>query len=220
MVVGGGSGGALASMEDSAKMATGIFPFGFVTSASGEIQGTHLGLDYAYELTCEDEAGNALHPCDDTTDSAAVSVAWSGTLTVPPHLSAMVDRSGEWSIAGLQGDTATFDGTGSFELDATVQTGAVMRTYRLSSVSSYEQIVLDAISPPHVISGAIRYDIEGRHFATDDAGFEVEGSFEVTAQVTFEDGDATIVLDGERSYHLDCGSGQVTFMGSGSFSSP
>src|SRR3954464_5506514 len=75
----GGGGGDVGSMTDSVTIAQGTMPTGFTLMGDGHFQGTHLGLDYSYNIVCKSAAG-VVSACNATTDQASVDVAWSGNL--------------------------------------------------------------------------------------------------------------------------------------------
>src|SRR5262249_42519224 len=78
-------GGEVGSFSDSATLATGQMPAGFSAAGSGHFAGTHLGLDYDYQITCSPA------PCGPATNNAEVKVSWSGSLDLP-NLQASIDR--------------------------------------------------------------------------------------------------------------------------------
>ena len=97
---GGSSGGGdVAPMADTVSLSLGVMPQGISLMGDGHFQGTRLGVDYNYSLTCKSVAG-VVAPCGPTTDQAAVEVAWSGNLT-STAVDASVTRtstSTRWSI--------------------------------------------------------------------------------------------------------------------------
>jgi hypothetical protein len=201
-----GGGGDAGAMADVVLIAKGGMPLGFTVNGSGSIVGTHLGLDYSYMLTCKDAAGTTLVACGPTTDSADASLMWSGNLSLP-NLSTSVTRDGSWSVSGLQGTTATFNGNGSFTYDAMISNPNVIVTtaYHFDYNASYDAVLVDT-SSKLATGGSVQYEI--------DASKAVNGSttqsFSLTADVTFNaDSTATIVLDGTHEYSLNVATGVV-----------
>ncbi len=205
----GGGGGELGSMSDSADLASGVMPAGLAVSVSGHVTGTRLGLSYDYQLSCTNLAGQALSVCDATTDRAEVTLSWSGMLNLS-HVQASIQRSGDWTITGLQSGTPTFNGNGTFQFDIAVQSifRPVTATYHLDYAASYNQIGIDAQHRP--VSGSIHYSIAAEHMVTN-GGSTSTGTFDIDAVVTFHaDGTASIVLDGSRTYQLNLSTGAVS----------
>lgn len=196
----GGGGGDVGAMSDTAVIARGALPLGFTVSGSGSVTGVHAGLDYSYSLTCKDAGGTTLAVCTDLTDSAEASLSWSGSLDLP-NISAMVDRDGNWSLTGLQSDTATFNGDGSFSYDAMIANVGWHFDYN----ASYDAVVVDTSS--HVaVDGSLSYDIS----ASKDVNGNTTRSFSLHADVDVHaDGTATIALDGTHHYTLNLSSGAV-----------
>ncbi|HEY4244756.1 MAG TPA: hypothetical protein VGM88_33305 [Kofleriaceae bacterium] len=192
-------GGDASAMASVTAIAQGQTPLGFTLSGDGSFQGSTLGIDYDFSLTCKDASGNTQVACDATTDSADASVDWSGSLSVGT-LSTSIDRSGDWSISGLQGDTATFDGSGSLAFDMSASNAA----YHFNDSADYNGVLVDTSSHTSV-GGSITYTI--------DATKTVDGndsSFSMTADVDFSaDGSAMITIDGSTQYTLDVATGAV-----------
>lgn len=206
----GGGGGDVASMADSVRIALGAMPGGFSLEADGDIHGSRLGLDYRYAIACENLAGAALARCDATTNDATVEVEWSGNLDTP-NLDAAVARSGTWSVTGLQTETATFSGDSAFSFDLTLTSlfrPGVTATYEFEASASYDAIKVDT-ADRKVIEGSATFDVTATHMVTGTRK-DVDGRFEIHAELTFDaGGEATLVLDGERSYSINAETGAV-----------
>jgi hypothetical protein len=206
---GGSSGGEVASLADSAKLALGQMPAGMTLSGSGHFTGQHVGLDYDYQISCSNAAGQALAACNSTTDRAQVTVAWSGSLDVP-NLSASVERTGSWTLSAIQSGTPVFAGEGAFQLDIAVTSvfRPVTSTYHLDYHATYTSVALDSAHRP--VGGSIHYAVAGEHTVTGTRG-SAGGSFDVDAVVTFAaDGTASLTLDGSRHYQVNLATGAVT----------
>jgi hypothetical protein len=205
----GNGGGEVASLSDSADLAIGLAPLGITLKASGEFNGSRAGLAYDYSLSCSDEDGQALARCGAETDTAQVEVAWSGNLALP-HFSASVDRRGTWQLTGVQSGTAVFSGSSSFEADAQFQAAwrNIQRHYHLSYEASYDDITVQR-APRQIVSGAVHYDVAASREASSTRG-ESEATFDVSADLTFNNGSAELVLDGSHRYTLNVATGQVT----------
>jgi|SRR3954469_3483369 hypothetical protein len=206
----GGGGGDVASMTDSVKIALGAMPGGFSLSADGHVHGSRLGVDYNYALSCKDSAGAALATCDASTNQASVDVAWSGTLDTP-NLDAMVNRTGTWSVTGLQGDTATFAGDSTFSFDVTLTSifrPGVTASYAFDASASYKAIRV-ATADRSVIGGSASFEVTAHH-TVNGTNKDVDASFEVHAELTFAaDHTAQLVLDSSRHYAVNLDTGVV-----------
>lgn len=215
VVAADGNGGEVSSLHDASDLAVGVMPFGFSLDAQGEINGNRLGLEYSYALTCRDATGTEQDVCDETTDSADVSVSWSGDLSIPPTFMSQVSRSGQWSLTGITEDSATLEGDSSFDLDVSFMNDSTSRAYHLSYSGQYDGILIER-GPFRVVGGTVTYAIDAeRHEAYGDAG-TVDKTFRIDAVLTFHaDGSATLVLDGTYTYDLDVSSGEVTFRAEG-----
>lgn len=202
----GGGGGDIGAMADTVTIARGTMPIGFTLDASGSISGTHLGLDYQYTLTCKDVNGVVLPACTAATDNAYASLMWSGSLTLP-NFSASVDRTGNWTLTGLQSPQATFNGDGMFTYDAMIA-NPIRNTalaYHFDYTATYDAVLVNTTT--HMaVGGMIAYDIN----ATKKVDGTTTHSFSLSAEVTFNaDSTATIVLDGTHHYTLDMATGVV-----------
>jgi hypothetical protein len=206
----GSGGGDIGSMSDSITIALGTPPLGFVLQGDGHFHGNRLGIDYSYAITCKDAAGTTLALCDATTDAADVSVAWSGNLR-SPNLDADVSRTGDWTLTGLQGATATFDGDSSFSLDTTLRSvfrPGVTETYMFDLDASYDAVKV-ATANRLAIGGTATLDVTGHHKVTG-SNQDVDASFSVHATVSFTTiHTALIVIDGTQRYSVDLATGVV-----------
>ena len=202
----GGGGGDVGAMTDTAMIATGTMPLGFTLDVSGSIKGTHLGVTYSYMLTCKDVNGTVLPVCTALTDNANASLSWQGSLTLP-NFSASVDRTGNWTLTGLQTAQATFNGDAMFSYDAMIDNPVRNTTvgYHFDDTATYDAIVVNTGS--HLaVGGQINYDIT----ASKDVNGTTTRSFSLSAQVTINaDSTATIVLDGTHHYTLNLSTGVV-----------
>lgn len=192
---GNGNGGDTKSMKDTVGIALGVPTLGITLAADGHFEGTVGSLDFSYGISCEDASGAALSACGPTTDSAAVDVSWSGSLTTAA-LSTSVSRSGDWSISGLQGDTATFDGDSSFSFDAMIGSLA----YSFDADASYDGVLVDT-DTEQTIGGSASFDVTA---STNNDSFEVHADLTFSASHT-----ASLVLDGDQKYTLDLSTGIV-----------
>jgi hypothetical protein len=206
---GNAGGGDTASLSDSVELALGGMPLGFHLDASGSINGSRAGLQYDYTLTCEDAAGTSLEACGSTTDSATVSIDWSGELSLPNFI-ASVDRSGEWTIDGLQGDTAELNGSSDFTYSAELHSvfRDEVRTWDLDYSADYDAVLIT--TDDHVaVGGAIHYAIDAKR--TVSSNHDLDAHFVLEGDLTFNgDGSANLVLDGTQTYRIDLQTGACT----------
>lgn len=205
-----GGGGDVASMADSVSLALGTIPLGFSLQGDGHFQGTRLGVDYSYAITCKSLAG-VVGVCGPTTDQATVAVAWSGNLQ-STSLDASVSRTGSWAVAGLQTDTATFSGDSNFSFDATLRSvfrPGVTATYSFDASASYDAVRI-ATQQRQVVDGSATFDLTAHSTVTGTGSGDVNASFDVHAEITFHaDHTAALVLDGSRHYSIDLATGLV-----------
>lgn len=201
-----GGGGEAGAMDDAVRVARE----GRAGLVAGSVEVVvRAGLSYEYNVDCFDAAGNALETCDENTDSAEVSVTWSGDLDTPSY-DASIDRVGEWSITGLQSATATLEGSGSFEVSSEFRAmyRDVIRSMRLSYDAEYDSVLIDT-ERRRAVGGRIRYAVRGERFVRRGSN-ERDIEFSVDAEVTFQaDGSATLTLDGSHSYRIDAATGLV-----------
>jgi hypothetical protein len=205
-----GGGGDVASMTDTVTISLGAMPSGFSLSGNGHFQGSRLGLDYDYAITCKNVAGT-VGLCGPTTDQASVDVSWSGNLDTA-NVDASVSRDGSWSVTGLQSDTATFSGDSSFSFDATLQSifrPGVTATYTFDASASYHNIHIST-QQRQIIDGSATFDLSAHHQVTGAGANNVDASFDVHAEITFHaDRTADLVLDGSQHYSLNLTSGGI-----------
>jgi hypothetical protein len=204
-----GEGGEVGSMEDAEALAMGE-DAGLTSMGGGDYEGTVAGLKYSYSVTCQDTSGATLDPCDATTDSANLVVAWSGELNLN-NFQASVDRTGDWTLSGLQSDTAEFNGTGTFDVDTAFQAlfRDVERTFTLDYDAEYQGVTWRR-SDKLLLDGEIDYTVHAVRTRTDNRT-EREVELDVLVNVQFDgSGVATITLDGERNYSLDVATGKLS----------
>lgn len=203
---GGTSGGGdVASMADSASLALGVKPLDISITGEGQFQATRLGVTYNYSLTCKNVAG-VVSVCGPTTDQAAVSVSWSGNVT-SENLDTSVTRNGDWTIAGLQTDTATFAGDSDFSFDLTLRGPNSTATYSFDASASYHAVRIST-HEHKIIDGSASYDLAAHGTVT--GSNSADASFEVHAELTFHaDHTASLVLDGSQHYSLNLDTGVV-----------
>jgi hypothetical protein len=204
---GSGGGGDVASMADSVNIALGTVPVGLSLQGSGHYQGSRLGLDYSYAITCKSLAGTTLSVCDHTTNQATVDVSWSGSIS-SGGLDVTTMRDGTWTITGLQTDTATFSGDSSLSFDVTLTSGPRTATYSFDASASYDAIRIST-QQRQVIDGSATFDLTAHSMVTGAAG-NSSATFAVNATITFHaDHTASLVLDGTQHYTLDLATGAV-----------
>jgi hypothetical protein len=207
---GDGNGGDLAAMSDSASIALGVVPLGFVWTGAGQIHGNRFGVDYTFTITCEDVNGNTLPTCSNLTDRAEVDVAWSGMLDTL-NFDAAVERTGTWTLDGLQSNSITFEGDSSFSYDASLvsvfRPGA-RASFSFDADAQYDAIAIDGATHD-AIAGTATFDISAHKVVTG-TNHDVDKSFSVHAEVEFHaDRTATITLDGDHHYTLNLVTGVV-----------
>jgi len=202
-----GGGGEAGTFDDALTISTtGSLEAG--TGSGGIEVVIRAGLSYEYSADCFSADGVALEACDETADSATVSVNWSGELDTLSY-DASIARASEWTITGLQGDTVELTGNGSFEVDSEFQSlyRDEVRSMHFSYEGSYA-VQLDTATH-QAVGGSIRYSIEGERFVRRGSN-EKDIEFSVDAEVSFAaDGTATLTLDGSHSYTIDVETGLV-----------
>lgn len=202
------SGGEVGSMNESVALSGGQEISAFVAAAKRQV--VRAGLSYEYDLTCFDAAGTEQAACDAaTTDSADVSVTWSGSLDLPRYDSS-INRTGQWSLSGLLGDITSLNGTGTFAIDSSFEAmyRPVTRTLSLDYQAEYDEVQIDRANE-RIVGGTIHYSIEGQRDVQRGERTR-EGSFSIDAVVTFDGtGVATVTLDGSRTYTVNLGTGAV-----------
>jgi hypothetical protein len=208
--VGDGNGGEVSAMSDSANIALGVMPFGFVVVAGGEIQGNRLGLDYSLSIACEDASGNSLAQCNAATDRADVNIAWSGALDTS-NFDAAVERTGSWTLDGLQSNVISIDGSSTFSYDATLlsifRPGA-RASFSLDASADYQAVAIDGATHD-AIGGSASFSLDARKVVVG-TDADVDKSFSVDADIEFHaDRTATLTLDGEHVYTMNLATGIV-----------
>jgi hypothetical protein len=205
---GSSSGGDVASMSATVDLSLGITPPNISLMGNGHYHGTFLGLDYDYSLTCKTAGATA--PCGATTDEASADVTWSGNLS-SSVVSADVDRTGSWTVTGLQSDTASFSGDSSFSFDMTINSifrPGAQATYNFDATASYDAVLIDT-ADSSVIGGSAAFSVTAHHMTTG-TNNDVDATFDVDAALTFHDDDtADLVLDGNVHYSIDLNTGVV-----------
>lgn len=203
-------GGDIASMADTVSLSLGVLPIGISLSGNGHFQAKRFGVDYDYSLTCKN-IGGIVAVCGPTIDQATASIMWSGALTTT-GVTAEVSRTGNWSVTGLQGSSATFSGDSTFSLDAMIQSifrAGASATYSFEATASYHAVKV-AKETRRAIDGSVSFAIMAHDTATSAAGKTVESSFNITAELVFDaDETAALTLDGTEHYSLNLTTGVV-----------
>lgn len=208
-LVGDGSGGEVEGLKDGARVAHGELPAGFSKQASGMLRGRRGSLDYEVAVTCTDVAGSVQSVCDETTDTARLVLHWTGEIDAP-RFDATIDRSGDWTLSGLQSGTAELNGTGSFDVDSEFMAfyQPVTRTFLLEYDARYDGVKL-RLDDGVITAGTIEYEVHAKKTATRGTR-TAERELDVTAQVTFTgEGTAQLVLDGDRRYVITLADGTI-----------
>ncbi|QQR91545.1 MAG: hypothetical protein IPJ88_07440 [Myxococcales bacterium] len=211
-IVAGDQGSDTESMQDAVLLSDGETPEGLSTAnLQGSSAGTRGSLNYSYEVHCTDFQGNLLDICDaEITDFAEISVNWDGNINTERY-DATVSRDGNWTLSNLQGDTVLFNGEGSFYLESSF-TGLFLqttRTFIFDYLATYENVSYERSSGLFV-DGTATFDIRAERTRSN-AFSDVEAEFNVMAVITFQsDGNASIVLDGKRSYQLNTATATLT----------
>lgn len=205
------SGGELGSFQDGLDMTQSTDArANAVEGASGHEVIVRAGLTYEYFVDCLDADGLVQSVCNAaTTDSAALAVSWSGSLVLPNYQGS-ITRTGEWTLSGLQSGTAELNGQGNFDLESHFQAiyRPVTKDLVLSYQANYNKVLIDMASKT-VQSGDITYQISGSRSVTRGDNNR-SGEFSLTADVSFDGaGNATLVLDGNRSYTINLATGTV-----------
>lgn len=204
------SGSELEAVGDAVDAAQGALPSGMTRSGAGTLTGQRGQLQYTYEITCQDAAGATQAACgDQTTDAARLVLSWTGTIdTARRH--ADLSRDGDWTFTGLTGEVATLDGDGHFDIASEFQalTRPLSRSFAFTYDATYSGVRI-RLADRMPVGGAASYAIHAER-TTSRRLRDVEAVFDVTADVSFgEDGHATVVLDGARTYDVDLATGVV-----------
>ena len=189
------------SIEDSVEVSRGRTPMGFRADGLGRISGARGRLRYNYLFACRNGSGALQDLCDGTTDTATISVSWSGSVETPRY-SAEINRTGTYALSGLTGDRVELNGEGTFDVrsEFTSLNGNRSRTYMLDYDALYSSITFDR-TLRKIVAGTASFVIIAERTASNQFR-DVEASFSVEAVVTFTNEGATLVLDGDRSYNL------------------
>lgn len=213
-VVADGAGSEVEASADAVAAAQGSLPSGMTRAGAGMLTGRRGSLEYAFELTCQDAAGGTQAACEaGTTDSAHLVLDWEGTVDTA-RWDADFSRHGDWTLTGLTTATATLDGEGSFDLDASFT--AIYRPVTSALLLNYDA-VYDAVqirtADRRPMSGVVTYQIHAERLASR-RGRQTGRTFDVTATVEFvPDAPAIITLDGTRTYQVDLDTGALTATG-------
>jgi hypothetical protein len=210
-VVADGAGSEVEASSDAVLAAQGSLPSGMTRSGAGQLVGRRGQLDYAFEVTCQDAAGATQAACEaGVTDTAHLVLDWDGVVDTA-RWDADLSRHGDWTLSGLTTETATLEGHGTFDVDATFAAlhRPVERSFVLAYDADYDAVQLRT-ADRRPVGGRIRYAIHAERVSSRGAR-QAERSFDVTAEVTFApDAPAVITLDGVRTYHVDLATGAVS----------
>ncbi|HJK96726.1 MAG TPA: hypothetical protein RMF84_05870 [Polyangiaceae bacterium LLY-WYZ-14_1] len=208
LVADGDGGGDTGAMVEAAALAQGDVPLGMSSSGEGVFESEHGGLTYRYEVVCFDAAGRQVLSCaGGRADSAEVDVAWMGGVD-RPNLKGSVERSGSWTLSGLQSEIARFDGSSTFDVSAEWQSRRGMGHWALAYDATYEGIRVE-LATLELLDGRARWNVDASRYRSS-ARREVEASFTITAELSFDDdGDPVLTLDGSRVYDVDPATGDA-----------
>ncbi|HEX8114944.1 MAG TPA: hypothetical protein VF516_44745, partial [Kofleriaceae bacterium] len=199
------------------SIARGHLPLGFLHDSDGHFRGTLMGVGHDFTVTCKDAAGTVQTVCNSMTDSATVTVKVTGNLQTT-NFSSMIDREGNFTITGLQGATATFNGDSSFSLDTSLTSvfhPGVTSTFTFDATASYKAITI-ATADHTITGGSASFEVKAHRTVTgtgsaSGSNHDVDKSFDVTADLTFHaDQTATLVLDGMHTFTIDLKTGKIT----------
>jgi hypothetical protein len=225
-VTGGGSGGGGGGVSfgdvlvfgDALSIARGHLPLGFLHDSDGHFRGHLMGVGHDFTVTCKDAAGAVQTACGSTTDSATLTLKVTGDL-MTPNFSSSIDREGSFTITGLQGATATFDGSSSFSLDTSLMSvfhPGVSSTFTFDATAAYKAITI-ATADRTITGGSASFEVKAHRTVTgtgsgsSGSNHDVDKSFDVHADLTFNaDQTATLVLDGMHTFTIDLKTGKVT----------
>ncbi len=208
LVASNAEGGETKSINDAVELSLGLSSL--TATADGSYEGTRGGFMYKYSLTCMADTVT-LEACSSDTSTANLTVEWSGAIDTE-RFDASVLRTGDWTLALTEGD-ATFNGTGTFEVDSmfTNYRGTSSVTWSLDYQASYAGVTWDRVGQTFM-GGTITYDVaasrmrEGR-LSSSNAELDVQVVVVFDAQ-----GGATITIDEEHSYQLNTINGTVQKM--------
>jgi hypothetical protein len=209
--------GDIIVFRDAVSLARGRLPLGFVRGGDGHCRGSHMGVGHDFTVACKDAAGSAQATCDSTSDSATVTVKLTGSLQTP-NLSFSIDREANFTITGLQGATATFNGDSSFSLDESLMSvfhQGVTSSLMFDATAAYKAITI-ATADRTITGGSASFEVKAHRTVTgtgsaSGSNHDVDKSFDVKADLTFNaDQTATLVLDGTQTFKIDLKTGKVT----------
>ncbi len=208
-LVGTRSTGEASSMRDAVEITSGNVDNHLAKISGGSWQASRAGLTYGYDVTCRDGQGETQDSCDANTDSASLVLTWRGDLDLPRY-DANVDRTGEWTVSGLQSDNAVFHGQGAFEVETEFSAWLrpVTRSFRLTYDATYDAVAFDRVSG-QIVAGTIHYGVEAQR-TTSREDQPIQATIEVEVDIVFTgNGQARISVDGVRDYDLDLSSGRI-----------
>lgn len=203
------SGGEAEAAEDAVGVATGDMPAGLTNSGSGTVTGKRGALEYSFEVTCVDAAGQTMSECSDLADEAHLVLHWEGDVSTARWNATLV-RDGDWTLTDIQSGTATFDGTGQFDVESEFMAlyRPVSRSFQLDYDATYDGVQIRT-SDRAIVGGEATYQIHAQRTVSR-RGRTKDRAFDIAADVTFEgENQATVVLDGVRTYRVDMTSGSV-----------
>ncbi len=208
----GVTGGDVIVFREALDLAHGRLPTGFIRDDDHRCHGSHDGVAHDITIVCKNAAGTTLARCDDTTDSATITLKQTGMLQTPNY-SSSIDREGTFSITGLQSATATFAGSSSFTLDSTFMSTfhpGVTKTLSFDATAAYDALTFTT-QDRQLTGGSASFEVKAHHTVTGSGSGNVDKSFDVTAKITFNaNHTATLVLDGTQTFTIDLTTGQIT----------
>lgn len=196
------------AVADAIVSARGGLPSAMTREGAGSLRGRRGSIDYSFDLTCKDAAGVELATCEGA-DEAHLVLAWDGELTTARR-SISVERAGDWTLTDLTTAEAQLDGSGSLHAEGefAALSRALMRSWIFDYQAQYQAVKIDT-QTHRINSGTASYQIEAQKTVSR-ASRTVERELSVSAEVTFlGNGQAELVLDGERSYTITLADGTV-----------
>lgn len=195
------AGGDVVSMSLAVAIALGETPPGFAVLGDGHMQGSRLGVDYSYMMSCKTAAG-VVALCGPTTAQATVDVTWSG-MQSSEHADATVSRSGTWEVRDLQSGVATLSGDSTFTVDASLRSvfrPSATARFSFEAQASYMNVFVST-EQHRVLDGMASFAISAT---------EGSAKFEAKAEVTFfADQTADLWIDETEHYTIDVEAGAV-----------
>lgn len=194
---------------DLASVAEGSAPPLLGRGGSGVYEGSRGELAYRYAFACFDATGQAVLDCARAV-SAEVEVDVEGTVETARR-SGRFERALELTLTDLDRDVIVLDGTG--RRSARARFSALRRTDERSWILDVTS-VLEGVAFSRVDGqlrrGRITWEVLADRtrttaFRTVEASLDVTAVLEITAP-----GEATLTLDGVRSYTVDLEEGQVS----------